>query len=113
MPFGFVTRNWIRRPVKSGIPFNHTYVNSSVHTAFCVRFFAGHSFLRNSGVVAAPATPRLPARNIREVSTSISPDNRRRNAQKTGCDRVHTAVQSCGTGFLLDPAKLDCPVKGA
>ncbi|GBP66362.1 hypothetical protein EVAR_88472_1 [Eumeta japonica] len=26
---------------------------------------------------------------------------------QAGCNRVHTAVQFCGTGFLLDPAKLN------
>ncbi|GBP32090.1 hypothetical protein EVAR_80856_1 [Eumeta japonica] len=41
MPFGFVTRNWIRRPVKSGTPVNHTHVSIAVLSASCVLFFAG------------------------------------------------------------------------
>lgn len=32
VPFGFVTRNWIRSPVKSGIPFNHTYISIAIFT---------------------------------------------------------------------------------
>ncbi|GBP59690.1 hypothetical protein EVAR_48658_1 [Eumeta japonica] len=47
----------VRLMIKTDLPADSEKL-SSVHTASCVQFFAGHRFLRDSGVVAAPAAPR-------------------------------------------------------
>ncbi|GBP53303.1 Mitochondrial 2-oxodicarboxylate carrier [Eumeta japonica] len=66
MQFGSVTRNWIRRPVKSGIPFNHIYISIAVFIRLSVC-----GFLRDSGVVAALAAPRHATQRVCSASVLL------------------------------------------